>query len=296
MTRPISQHVFPVTPYEAAWRWQQATAAAVRGGDREALALLQHPPVYTFGRRVRPEHLLVPPDVLNARGAKVIETDRGGDVTFHGLGQLVAYPILDLRRRGLGPTEYVRRLEEVLLRTLSTFDVDAWRSPGRPGVWTGLGKIAAIGVRIEGGVSLHGFALNVDVDLAWFDAIVPCGLPDTNVTSMAEVLGASPGIEAVTKAAVQQFATVFDAPTYAAERTGDPMVTTCSCCCAASTKKERKGIAEGTPLRLPVGRPAAACTSASARRHETYFLDDGQFGDERRFIPAGIMEVVPYAR
>lgn len=207
--KPLRVHTMPVTDYPTAWRWQLATVRAVQGGAPEAIALLQHTPVYTFGRQVRREHLLVAPEILRARGAAVIETNRGGDVTFHGPGQLVGYPILDLRRRGLGPTEYVRLLEETLIRTLQRFDIQAARWAGRPGVWAGGGKIGAIGVRIEGGVSLHGFALNVDVDLSWFDAIVPCGLQDANVTSMAQLLGDSPGVDAVQAALVQAFSELF---------------------------------------------------------------------------------------
>ncbi len=130
-------------------------------------------------------------------------------MTFHGPGQLVGYPILRLRDRGLGPTEYVRLLEETVILTLARFGIDSGRSPGRPGVWTSLGKIAAIGVRIERGVSLHGFALNVDTDLSRFDAIVPCGLADTSVTSMAQHLEAPPTIEAVGTALAREFAAIF---------------------------------------------------------------------------------------
>jgi lipoate-protein ligase B len=181
----------------------------VRSGGPEDIALLQHPPVYTFGRRVRLEHLLVPRDDLRGRGAEVIETNRGGDITFHGPGQIVGYPILDLRRRGLGPAEYVRQLETILIATLDRFGIEAWRWAGRPGVWTTEGKIGAIGVRIDRGVSLHGFALNVDLDLSWFEAIVPCGLADADVTSMAHQVGESPSVDAVKEALTEEFARRF---------------------------------------------------------------------------------------
>jgi lipoyl(octanoyl) transferase len=196
--------------YATAWRWQQHTAEAVGNGSPEALALLQHPPVYTFGRRIRPEHLLVSPDVLRQRGADVVETSRGGDLTFHGPGQLVGYPILNLRDRSLGPKDYVRLLEETLIRTLERFGVDGQRSPGRPGVWTDAGKIAAIGVRIERGVSLHGFALNVDVDLSWFDAIVPCGLADARIASMSQIIGPNPGVDAVAAVLAIEFGAALE--------------------------------------------------------------------------------------
>jgi lipoic acid synthetase len=210
MTTRVRLYAFPVTPYDSGWRWQQATAAAVREGGEEALALLQHAPVYTFGRRVRTEHLLVPSEVLRARGADLVETNRGGDVTFHGPGQIVGYPILDLRRRSLSPTDYVRKIEETLIRTCDHFGLESRRVAGRPGVWTGSGKIGAVGVRIESGVSLHGFALNVDLDLSWFAAIVPCGLAGVEMTSMQQILGASPCVETVSAVLVREFATVFD--------------------------------------------------------------------------------------
>ena len=216
MSAPLTNSVrlFCFTPgyfaYDAAWRWQIATAAEVRNFAPEALALLEHTPVFTFGRRARYDHLLIPPADLRSRGAAVIESDRGGDVTFHGPGQLVAYPILDLRTRRLGPVEYVRRLEEAVIRTLHGFGVWGERWPGRPGVWVNGAKIAAIGVRVHDGVSTHGLALNVETDLSWFDAIVPCGISDAGVTSMARLLDRSPGLPAVRDALCVAFAEVFD--------------------------------------------------------------------------------------
>jgi len=181
------------TEYHAAWERQESVASRVRTGGPEALALVEHPPVYTFGRRIRAEHLLVASDELTKRGAQVVESDRGGDITFHGPGQIVGYPILDLKRRGIGPSEYVRGLEETLIRALDRFGIAAERSPGRPGVWVANSKIAAIGVRVRGGVTTHGFALNVNTDLSWFDAIVPCGLSGAGVTSIAALHGAVSG-------------------------------------------------------------------------------------------------------
>ena len=207
--RSLRVFTMPETDYATAWRWQLDTVRSVQGGAPEAIGLLQHTPVYTLGRQVRPQHLLVAPEALRERGAAVVETNRGGDVTFHGPGQLVGYAILDLRRRGLGPAAYVRLLEETLIRALDGFGVSAFRSPGLPGVWTLEGKIGAIGVRIEGGVSLHGFALNVDPDLTWFDAIVPCGIEGATVTSMAQLLDPPPAFEAVRDRVLAEFATVF---------------------------------------------------------------------------------------
>jgi lipoyl(octanoyl) transferase len=201
--------------YEPALEWQLATAEAVAAGrdsgrDAEAVALLEHPPVYTFGVRAKREHLLATPSALGARGATVVDTDRGGDVTFHGPGQLVAYPILDLRRRELGAAAYVRRLEAVVIETVEMFGIQAERVAGRPGVWVEGAKIAALGVRISRGVSRHGLALNVSTDLSWFEQIVPCGIPDAEVTSMQRLLGAAPPMCAVEDAMAAAFERVFD--------------------------------------------------------------------------------------
>jgi lipoyl(octanoyl) transferase len=210
MQREVRLHLPGVVPYRDAWLWQRQTAAAVRQGAPEALAVLQHPPVYTQGRRSRRENLLIHPETLALRGAELIQTDRGGDVTFHGFGQLVAYPILDLRARNLGPADYVRLLEETMLLTGQGFGVAAERSPGRPGIWADGAKLGAVGVRVQHGVSMHGLALNVDLDLSWFDAIVPCGLQGVSVTSMQRLLGHNPGIAAVEDAFIAVFERIFD--------------------------------------------------------------------------------------
>lgn len=209
---------FPLVDYATAWRWQLETAAALRAGDGgEALAILQHSPVYTFGRRARTQHLLVEEADLAQRGATLVHSDRGGDVTFHGPGQLIAYPILDLRRRGLGAADYVRRLEAVVIDCLAHFGLAGQRVPGRPGVWLPQGKVAALGLRISGGVSTHGFALNVETDLDWFYAIVPCGLSDARATSMQAALGFSPGMREVEDVLSACFAGVFDSECAVAE-------------------------------------------------------------------------------
>ena len=198
--------------YGDAFAWQRERASAVRaGGAREALALLQHPPVYTLGARGRRDGLLLAPAAFEARGAALVESDRGGDVTFHGPGQLVAYPILNVRARGLGAADYVRALEAVASATLEAVGVRGERVGGRPGVWVDGAKVCAVGVRIREGVSTHGIALNVDVDLEWFDAIVPCGLADARVTSLAQLLGArAPSMCAVEEAFAEAFEAVFD--------------------------------------------------------------------------------------
>jgi lipoate-protein ligase B len=150
-----------------------------------------------MGRRATPDHVLLPPDELARRGVELVETDRGGDVTFHGPGQVVGYPILDLRRRGLGAHTYLRFLEETLLGVLGTYGIRAFRDPVHTGVWTDQGKIAAMGIRVSAGVSLHGFALNVLTDLAGFGLIVPCGIRGRPVASMDRILGRKPGVDEV---------------------------------------------------------------------------------------------------
>ena len=204
---PLVKLIRPgVVPYDAAHRWQIAAADALRAGeDGEYLALLEHPPVYTMGRRGGRRSLLVSDAELQARGAPVVDSDRGGDITFHGPGQLIAYPILDLRARALGAVDYMRCLEAAIIDTLAAFAVRAERVPGRPGVWVGDEKIAAVGVRVRRGVSRHGVALNVVTDLAWFDAIVPCGISGAGVTSL-DRLGAAPPASAVATALAQHLA------------------------------------------------------------------------------------------
>ena len=208
--------------YASARAWQQSAAAEVRdaraasdaGGTSaaEALALIEHDAVYTMGARGGRATLRVPVEVLPA---PLVDTDRGGDITWHGPGQLVAYPILDLRRRAMGAADYIRALEGMLLDTLAALGIAAELVEGRRGIWVGPAerreKIAALGIRVQGGVSLHGVALNVAPDLAWFDAIVPCGLEDAGVTSIARVLRRHVTVEAVRVAMRDAFARHFDA-------------------------------------------------------------------------------------
>ncbi len=190
--------------YADGLRWQQrahalAVAAREDGRRSESLALIEHRAVVTLGRRAESAHLLATERELAQRGVDLVRADRGGDVTFHGPGQLVAYPILDLRTRGLRAGDYVRGLEAAIIETVASYGVDARRVEGRPGVWIDeRTKLGSIGVRISGGVSRHGLALNVSTDLDQFDTIVPCGLAGTAMTSLARELGeGAPSIEAV---------------------------------------------------------------------------------------------------
>jgi lipoyl synthase len=173
------------------------------------LLFLEHPNVYTLGSRATLDHVLVPPASV---GADLIRADRGGDVTYHGPGQLVGYPIITLpgSKDGLHDVvDYVRRLERVLIATCADFDVAATRRPGLTGVWVGDDKIAAIGVRVARGRTRHGFAMNIEPDLSMFDHIVPCGIPDKGVTSLAKLLGLAPSMRAVVDRATSHFAAEF---------------------------------------------------------------------------------------
>ena len=188
-----------VVEYRRAWRLQTNLVNSVHDGRQpNTLLLLEHPHVYTRGRLSRPEHIPLTAQQLRGQGIDVVETDRGGQVTYHGPGQLVAYPIVNLREWG-GPLKYVRTLEQVIVYTLADFGIEAGVEPGRTGVWVGDAKIAAIGVKISRGVAHHGFAINVNPDLSKFAQIVPCGITDREVTSMAQLLeGAGQPLPAMT--------------------------------------------------------------------------------------------------
>ncbi len=198
-----------LVPYEEASRLQQRFAARVGAGAPPTLILLEHPPTYTLGARARPEHVHTSEEALRVRGATVCRTDRGGGVTFHGPGQIVAYPILNLRQMGRGPRSYVHALEAVMLEALDRFGIEASRSRERPGVWVGSAKIAAIGVRVAGGITTHGFALNVNTELSYFDQIIPCGLIDATATSMQQLAGVTFLSRHVEDALVRAFSREF---------------------------------------------------------------------------------------
>jgi lipoyl(octanoyl) transferase len=186
----------------------------------DVLLLLEHAPVITLGRNAKAANVVASPEQLAKRGVEVCECDRGGDVTFHGPGQLVGYPIFDLRgftstdgkRKTLGVVEFVRRLEEVLIRTCADFRIPAERVAGLTGAWTsnGDGKIAAIGVHISRSVTSHGFALNVNVNLDYFNLIVPCGITSKPVTSMAKQLGQELLSQEVAHSVSRNFGMVFE--------------------------------------------------------------------------------------
>jgi len=198
-------------PYTAALDLQ-ATLVADRQAGRiaDTLLLLEHDPVLTLGRNARKENVLLPEDVLRSRGFALFETGRGGDVTYHGPGQIVGYPILELPPGRRDVHRYVRDLEEVMIRACADQGVIATRVQGLTGAWVGDEKIGAIGVRLARWVTSHGFALNVSLDLAPFDLIVPCGIRGRGVTSLARLLGRPVATEEVLSGLATHFAAVFE--------------------------------------------------------------------------------------
>ena len=187
-----------------------ADEARLAGGAEDTLILLEHPPVFTAGRRWKPEHIVWTQERIRAAGAGLRFIDRGGSLTFHGPGQLVGYPVLDLGTRpdALG---FVRRLEEVVIRAAADIGVALQRNDIQTGVWSGTRKVAAIGVRLmRMRITLHGFALNCTTDLSWYDAIVPCGLSDEGVTSLSELTGREVTVTEMAPLVARRFEDVFD--------------------------------------------------------------------------------------
>jgi lipoyl(octanoyl) transferase len=189
---------------------RERVAARKAGGIPDTLLLLEHPHVYTLGRNAKKENLLISTQQLAARGAQVFEIDRGGDVTYHGPGQLVGYPIIDLTQHRRDIAWYMRSLEEVLIAVAGEYGIHAGRLPGAPGVWVGKEKLAAMVVHISRWVTSHGFAFNVNTDLRYFDWIVPCGLRDKGVTSLQKLLGRWVEMAEVVERVVRQFGRVFE--------------------------------------------------------------------------------------
>jgi lipoyl(octanoyl) transferase len=198
-----------LVPYREAWELQRALAAAIsQGAMPETVILLEHPPVVTLGRRTTDEELHIP----EAAAVEIVETDRGGKSTYHAPGQLVAYPILDLKRHGKDVKRYVRDLEQALVDTLAAFAIDGARIEGLTGVWLSSPprKIASIGVHISRWITTHGYALNVDLDPAPFtDWITACGLEDAAFTTMARELGRPLSVEEVRPVAAAALGDVF---------------------------------------------------------------------------------------
>ncbi len=201
-----------VREYGEALELQRRLARArMAGRVPDLLLLVEHPPVITFGRAARPEHLLAAPEDLRRRGIGLFEVERGGDVTYHGPGQLVGYPILDLHGYGLDVHLHLRRIERALMAALASAGIGAGVAAGRTGVWVEDRKIASIGVHVARWVTWHGFALNVCTDPRAFDPIVPCGLHGVGMTSMAAELGRGVSVAGVEPAVIAAFGEAFGA-------------------------------------------------------------------------------------
>ncbi|MDP9178666.1 MAG: lipoyl(octanoyl) transferase LipB [Gemmatimonadota bacterium] len=204
-------------PYEEALDLQRTLAGErISGAIREDILLLvEHPPVVTLGRSAKSRNLVSSPEYLASRGVELFEVERGGDVTFHGPGQLVGYPIIDLKRHKLDLHWYLRQVEEALIRTLAAYSIPASRNPGFTGVWTRGRKIASIGVHARDWVTWHGFALNVTTDLSYFDLIIPCGIDGVTMTSIAREVdhqdsqSPQPTVEIASEHAARAFGELF---------------------------------------------------------------------------------------
>lgn len=216
-TRRLEVRRLGTVPYREGLRMQAELVRARRAGEAlDTLLLLEHPHVITLGTGTHRENILVSDEERERQGIELFEAGRGGDVTYHGPGQLVGYPILDLSPDRCDLHRYLRDLEEVLIRAAADFGLAAVRSPGLTGVWIGGRKAAAIGVRVSSGwITSHGFALNVSNDLAFFDTIVPCGIRDHAVTSLSRELGRRVAMDEVVPVVTRHFERVFG---YAAPR------------------------------------------------------------------------------
>ena len=192
--------------YDEVWEKQKALVDQRRfGAVPDTLILVEHDPVYTLGKNSNENHLLQTRD----RHVPVYQIERGGDVTFHGPGQLVGYPILDLHHHRLSVSWYMRTLEKVLIQTLGQFGIEARYREGLTGVWVREEKIAALGVRLSRWISMHGFALNVNTDLKFFDGIIPCGIFEYDVTSMSQILGEEVSLVEVEETLITIFRLLF---------------------------------------------------------------------------------------
>jgi len=200
-----------IVPYDDGLLIQERAVEGLRSGKSpEQLLLLEHPHVFTLGRGADSSNILADRKELESNSVEVYETGRGGDVTYHGPGQLVGYPIVDLKPDRCDVHRYVRDIEEVLIRTIAEFGVTGARIKGLTGVWVGNEKIGAIGVRIARWITSHGFALNVNTDLRYFNMIVPCGIADKGVTSLARLAGQQIELEDVARVVGLQFAQIFE--------------------------------------------------------------------------------------
>jgi len=197
-------------PYVPVWELQkQLHQQRIKGEIPDTLLFLEHEHVYTIGKNGTEMHVIATREFLEKRGVEVVKVDRGGDVTYHGPGQLVGYPIFDLHEHRQSVSWYMRSLEEIFIRLLQKYDIPAERVPDYTGVWVGDQKIVALGVRISRWVTMHGFALNVNTDLSYYDGIIPCGIFHRGVTSMQEVLKKPLDLKIIKREVVEIFQEVF---------------------------------------------------------------------------------------
>ncbi len=201
----------PLTEYQEAWELQQAIVNAKKEGilPNDVILVLEHPPVYTLGRRGGIENLCVPRTMLEEKGIDVVQIERGGDITYHGPGQLIAYPLLDIRRARLSVTDLVSSLEEIMINIAGAFGIEARRNPLNRGVWIGGDKLGSIGIAIRKDITFHGMALNINLDLTFFSWINPCGLKDVSMTSLKEAAGKTIDMHAARRAIKMNMQTVL---------------------------------------------------------------------------------------
>ncbi len=200
----------PHGPYKEVWDLQKKLHdLRVRGEIPDVFILVEHNPVITIGRNAGFDNLKVPPEALREKGVELYKIERGGDVTYHGPGQLVGYPIFYIRQALAGIKGFIRNMEKALIKAVSHFGIEATVKEGLPGIWVGNDKLAAIGVAVKRWVTFHGFALNVNTDLSYFDLIVPCGLRDKGVTSMEKLLGRKVDMDEVKMRVREAFEEVY---------------------------------------------------------------------------------------
>ena len=235
MERLVETRDLGTLSYNEAWRLQETLQRKLierkrrllndRSGEQDPrdssehhpsgyLLFVEHPHVYTIGKSGKWENLLFTPDILHKKGIEVVKTDRGGDITYHGPGQLVGYPIFDLEHFGLGVAGYIDRLEEVIIRTAADYGITAWRVPSRTGVWVSNNKLCAMGIKCSRYVSMHGFALNIQTDLEFYHGIIPCGINDGGVTSFEKLLGKSPSKAGIKHHLLTHFEVLFGCNTH----------------------------------------------------------------------------------
>lgn len=204
-------------------RYHSAQEKQRKNSTTNYLLFVEHPPVYTLGKTGHEENVLLAEDELQERGILFVKTNRGGDITFHGPGQIVGYPILDLEKFGTDIGKYLRNLEEIIIRTLADYGIRGERSSGETGVWLNPGivgserKIAAFGVRCSRWITMHGFAFNINTDLQYFDGIIPCGIKNKQVTSLARELGHNIQLSEVKEKLKSHFENVFEAELFTME-------------------------------------------------------------------------------